>query len=77
MTILDQFPIFGRVATGFEPVRATFEKNFVKYGEVGPAVHVLLNEEPVVVWGGAADAAGSQPRMVHAHSHHNCSTRNV
>ena len=62
MTTLNSFPISGQVATGFEPVYAAFENNFVKHGEVGAAVHVTLNGEPVVdLWGGAADAVGSLP----------------
>ena len=62
MTTLERFPISGQVATGFEPVYATFENNFVKHGEVGAAVHVTLNGESVVdLWGGAADTVGSRP----------------
>jgi CubicO group peptidase (beta-lactamase class C family) len=62
MTILDKYPISGTVATGFEPVRAIFEANFVRRGEVGAAVHVLVDGEPVVdLWGGAADALSSRP----------------
>jgi CubicO group peptidase (beta-lactamase class C family) len=62
MTTLDKFPISGWVAAGFEPVRNAFEKNFAGYGEVGAAVHVTINGEPIVdLWGGAADAAGTQP----------------
>jgi CubicO group peptidase (beta-lactamase class C family) len=61
MTTLDKYPVSGWVAEGFEPVRAAFEKNFSRYGEVGTAVHVTLDGEPVVdLWGGAADAAGTQ-----------------
>ncbi len=61
MTTLDAFPISGFVAEGFEPVRAAFEKNFAKHGEVGAAVHVTLDGKPVVdLWGGAADAAGTR-----------------
>src|SRR6266511_4000766 len=62
MTTLDQFPVSGRVAAGFEPVRAVFEQNFVTHGEIGAAVHVTLGGEPVVdLWGGAADAANTRP----------------
>jgi CubicO group peptidase (beta-lactamase class C family) len=61
MTTLERFPVSGSVVEGFEPVRAAFEKNFVKYGEVGAAVHVTLDGEPVVdLWGGAADATSTQ-----------------
>jgi CubicO group peptidase (beta-lactamase class C family) len=62
MTILNAFPVSGRVAAGFEPVRAVFENNFAKHGEVGAAVHVTLDGEPVVdLWGGAADTAVTRP----------------
>jgi hypothetical protein len=58
MNSLDKFPISGSVAAGFEPVRAAFEANFSSNGEVGAAVHVILDGKPVVdLWGGAADAA--------------------
>jgi len=62
MKTTDKFPISGRVAAGFEPVRAAFEKNFVAYGEVGSAVHVTVDGVAVVdLWGGAADAAATCP----------------
>jgi CubicO group peptidase (beta-lactamase class C family) len=61
MTTLERFPVSGFVAEGFEPVRAAFERNFARHGEVGAAVHVTLDGEPVVdLWGGAADATGTQ-----------------
>jgi CubicO group peptidase (beta-lactamase class C family) len=61
MNTLDKFPISGSVAAGFEPVRAAFESNFSSYGELGAAVHVILDGKPVVdLWGGAADAAGTR-----------------
>jgi CubicO group peptidase (beta-lactamase class C family) len=61
MKILDKFPISGRVAAGFEPVRTAFEKNFAAHGEVGAAVHVTVNGSAVVdLWGGSADAAGTR-----------------
>jgi CubicO group peptidase (beta-lactamase class C family) len=64
MSTKKNFPISGQVATGFEPVRAAFEKNFSSPGEVGAALHVTLNGETVVdLWGGAADAAGTRPWM--------------
>jgi CubicO group peptidase (beta-lactamase class C family) len=62
MSLLDNFPIFGTVAPGFEPVRAAFEANFTRRGEVGAAVHVLLDGQPVVdLWAGARDAASTRP----------------
>ena len=64
MTILDIFPVSGFIADGFEPVRAAFEKNFARPGEVDAALHVTLEGESVVdLWGGAADAAGTRPWM--------------
>ena len=62
MAITDKFPVSGSVAPAFEPVRAVFEANFTRRGEVGAAVHVILDGEPVVdLWGGAAQAAGTRP----------------
>jgi CubicO group peptidase (beta-lactamase class C family) len=59
---LDKFPVSGQVATGFEPVRAVFEKNFARFGEIGAAVHVTLDGKSVVdLWGGAADTAITRP----------------
>lgn len=41
---------------GFEGVREAFERNFVERGELGAAVHVIVDGEPVVdMWGGIAD----------------------
>ncbi|MFE3649306.1 serine hydrolase domain-containing protein [Streptomyces sp. NPDC059152] len=51
----------GRCAPGFEGVRSAFEENFREHREVGAAVTVILDGEPVVdLWGGRADAAGSR-----------------
>jgi CubicO group peptidase (beta-lactamase class C family) len=62
MSILDQFPISGVVAPGFEPVRAAFEKNFAAKGEVGAALHVTRDGEPIIdLWGGAGDAGATRP----------------
>jgi CubicO group peptidase (beta-lactamase class C family) len=48
--------IEGRVAPGFEPVRDAFAHNFAAHGEVGAAVCVYRDGEPVVdLWGGLAD----------------------
>jgi CubicO group peptidase (beta-lactamase class C family) len=59
---LDKFPVSGQVATGFEPVRAAFEKNFARFGEIGAAVHVTIDGKSVVdLWGGAADTAVTRP----------------
>ncbi len=49
------------MADGFEPVRAEFEANFVKRGEVGASLCVLIDGKPVVdLWGGASDTAQTQ-----------------
>src|ERR1700687_3431010 len=49
--------IDGYVATEFEPVLDVFAQNFDERGEVGAAVSVYLDGEPVVdLWGGLADA---------------------
>ncbi len=48
--------IGGSTAPGFEPVREAFAANFDQHGEIGAAVAVYLNGEPVVdLWGGLAD----------------------
>jgi CubicO group peptidase (beta-lactamase class C family) len=61
MSTIDKFPISGSVTAGFEPVRAAFKANFTRRGEVGAAVHVIIDGEPVVdLWGGAKNAAGTQ-----------------
>jgi CubicO group peptidase (beta-lactamase class C family) len=57
-----KFPVSGSVAPGYELVRLAFEANFTKPGELGAAVHVIVDGEPVVdLWGGAVDAAGTRP----------------
>jgi CubicO group peptidase (beta-lactamase class C family) len=62
MKILEKFPISGLVAPGFEPVRKAFEQNFTASGEVGAAVHVILDGAVVVdLWGGSADVAETRP----------------
>ncbi|WP_438485289.1 serine hydrolase domain-containing protein [Streptomyces sp. S186] len=49
----------GRCAPGFEGVRAAFEENFRAGRELGAAVAVMLDGEPVVdLWAGRADADG-------------------
>ena len=62
MTTLEKFPVLGRVAAGFEPVREAFTANFTRRGEVGAALHVTVGGDPVVdLWGGATDAAKTRP----------------
>src|SRR5947209_19151757 len=46
----------------FEPVRQAFVRNFEEFGEVGAAVAVHIDGEPVVdLWAGVADAATERP----------------
>jgi CubicO group peptidase (beta-lactamase class C family) len=55
-------PIDGYVASEFEPVIDAFAANFDERGEVGAAVCVYLDGEPVVdLWGGLADATLGLP----------------
>jgi CubicO group peptidase (beta-lactamase class C family) len=55
-------PIDGYVATEFEPVLDAFAANFDERGEVGAAICVYLDGEPVVdIWGGLADATLGLP----------------
>jgi CubicO group peptidase (beta-lactamase class C family) len=52
----------GFVAPGFEEVRAAFERNFVKRGEIGAAVAAYWRGERVVdLWGGRRAPAGDEP----------------
>ncbi len=54
--------IDGYVATEFEPVLDAFVQNFDVRGEVGAAVCVYLDGEPVVdLWGGLADSTTGEP----------------
>jgi len=70
MKTIEKFPICGQVEDGFEAVKAAFEKNFARFGEVGAAVHVTLDGKPVVdLWGGAADANGTRARTAAWETH--------
>ncbi|WP_326647877.1 MULTISPECIES: serine hydrolase domain-containing protein [unclassified Streptomyces] len=54
--------IDGHCDERFRAVRAAFEENFRERGELGAAVTVLIDGEPVVdLWGGWADSARSLP----------------
>lgn len=54
--------IDGQCDERFRAVRAAFEENFRARGELGAAVTVLIDGEPVVdLWGGWADSARSLP----------------
>ena len=63
----------GRVAPGFEEVRAEFERNFAERGEIGAAVAAYWRGEKVVdLWGGrrrpTGDAPWNEDTMVLVHS---------
>lgn len=52
----------GRVAPGFEEVRAEFERNFAERGEIGAAVAAYWRGEKVVdLWGGRRAPEGNAP----------------
>ena len=54
--------IGGWVEASFEPVLDAFAENFDSRGEVGAAVCVYLDGEPIVdLWGGTADATTGRP----------------
>ncbi|GAA3736586.1 serine hydrolase domain-containing protein [Streptomyces tremellae] len=54
--------IQGYVAAGFEPVREAFAANFVRRDDIGAAVCVYRDGEPVVdLWGGSADPDAGVP----------------
>lgn len=54
--------IGGRVAPGFEEVRAEFERNFAERGEIGAAVAAYWRGEKVVdLWGGRRTPEGDEP----------------
>ncbi|WP_326696613.1 beta-lactamase family protein [Streptomyces sp. NBC_01754] len=55
-------PVHGHCDPRFAAVRDAFAGNFTGRGELGAAVTVLLDGDPVVdLWGGWADAARSRP----------------
>lgn len=61
MTI-SEVVVDGTVAPGFEGVRAAFEENFRRHGEVGASLGVYVDgEEKVDLWGGVADVATGLP----------------
>ena len=63
MSSSTNFPVHGRVATGFEPVREVFAANFTNDVEVGAsfAVFTATGEALVDLWGGFSDQAQRQP----------------
>ncbi|MGO4615131.1 serine hydrolase domain-containing protein [Nocardia sp. 2YAB30] len=54
--------IEGTIAAGYEAVREAFAANFAEQGEIGAAVCVYRDGEPVVdLWGGIADPETNRP----------------
>src|SRR5512135_1541355 len=54
--------IHGTCDRRFAPVRAAFERNFRERDEVGAALSIVVDGDPVVdLWGGFADQARTQP----------------
>jgi CubicO group peptidase (beta-lactamase class C family) len=54
--------VSGFAATGFDDVADAFRRNFVERGEIGAAVCMYVDGQPVVdMWGGVADQASSRP----------------
>jgi CubicO group peptidase (beta-lactamase class C family) len=54
--------VCGHCELAFEAVRAAFAENFASGAEVGAALAVCVDGQPVVdVWGGHADAARTRP----------------
>jgi CubicO group peptidase (beta-lactamase class C family) len=54
--------VHGSCDPRFEPVRRAFARNFEELGEVGAAVAVHVDGQPVVdLWAGLADEASGQP----------------
>ena len=62
MRIADSMPVDGHCDRRFAAVADAFAGNFRARGEVGAAVAVTLNGEPVIdLWGGFADSARTRP----------------
>jgi len=62
MIEVNEAPVAGRVARGFERVARTFAANFANHGEVGAACAVYHRGECIVdLWGGVADTASGRP----------------
>jgi CubicO group peptidase (beta-lactamase class C family) len=59
---ISEVVVEGTVAPGFEGVRAAFEENFRRHGEVGASLGVYVDgAEKVDLWGGVADLASGRP----------------
>jgi CubicO group peptidase (beta-lactamase class C family) len=62
MTATAATHVGGMVAPGFEEVRAEFERNFTKRGEIGAAVAAYWRGAKVVdLWGGHRTPSGDEP----------------
>ena len=62
MRLADSMPVDGHCDRRFAAVADAFAENFRARGEVGAAVAVTLNGEPVIdLWGGFADSARTRP----------------
>ena len=58
---MSEVEIHGECAPRFAGVREAFEENFTERGDIGAAVAVTIDGEPVVdLWAGHADAAGTR-----------------
>ena len=59
---MSDFPVHGRVASGFEPVREVFARNFTDDIEVGASFCAIVDGETVVdLWGGYQDRGCTRP----------------
>ncbi len=60
--MLCRMTVEGTVAAGYQAVREAFAANFTGHGEVGAAVCVYRDGQPVVdLWGGSADPGAGRP----------------
>ena len=58
---MSEVEVHGECAPQFAGVREAFEENFTERGDIGAAVAVTIDGEPVVdLWAGHADAAGTR-----------------
>ncbi|MFJ8673629.1 serine hydrolase domain-containing protein [Streptomyces sp. NPDC093589] len=59
---MENAPANGHCAPGFEGVRDAFARNFAEHGDLGAAVSVTVDGEPVVdLWGGHTDRKRTRP----------------
>ena len=63
--------VHGTCLPGFEAVREEFARNLAERGELGAAVHVTLDGEPVVdLWAGSTDDSGTDRKSTRLNSSH-------